>query len=147
MNVEFDGEVFTISENMMQRSMRLATMELKLPASYVARKQAKRSPHQSMALASKQWKRAQLCKSKRTLNPMLYYIPIGTVFGEYTVIGDFIIADPAPGRKSKSVRIPCRCSCGVEKNVLYYELKSGNSRHCQRCARIAGGKAYSNKNK
>lgn len=42
----------------------------------------------------------------------------------------------------KERRIPCRCRCGHEENVLYVALKLGRSTRCSHCARHAKGKPH-----
>ena len=53
----------------------------------------------------------------------------GDVFGEWTVL-----ESPAPGPRDRAL-VPCRCSCGREGSVLFYELqRPGRSMSCMPCA-------------
>ncbi len=56
------------------------------------------------------------------------YIPIGTKFGEWTVIGD------AESNKFNNAQYMCLCSCGFTKPVATCYLKRGSSLRCRPCS-------------
>lgn len=49
----------------------------------------------------------------------------GVTFGEWVVIGQVFI--------DRYAKIPCKCSCGITKDVDAYSLTSGKSRSCKQC--------------
>ena len=51
---------------------------------------------------------------------------IGQVFNDWTVVGERTV------KKQKSYWL-CRCKCGLEKNVMAYDLKNGKSKRCFKC--------------
>lgn len=53
----------------------------------------------------------------------LSVVPVGAVFGDWTVIADSY-------RKNSIKYVPCRCVCGNEKHVNCGNLKSGKSTGC-----------------
>lgn len=59
-------------------------------------------------------------------------IPIGTVFGKLTVIGD-IDVDRGPSKSA------CMCECGNELQVKNNNLLSGGSTQCRQCSVISCG--------
>lgn len=61
----------------------------------------------------------------------------GAVFGKWTVIGQPQVL------AGKWCRIPCRCSCGVERLVSKYGLLDGSSRSCS-CTNADTGRALRN---
>ena len=53
---------------------------------------------------------------------------IGKVIGKWTVL-NFISY-----KKSEGNRYLCRCECGLEKEVIGYNLRSGKSTKCRKCS-------------
>lgn len=53
---------------------------------------------------------------------------IGQTLNEWTIL-DYI------GKKSKNPYMRCKCSCGKEKEVSFYSIKSGRSKSCGHLAR------------
>lgn len=64
------------------------------------------------------------CAKKRTIN-------VNAELGK--VYGDWIILRFAGWRKHERV-YACQCSCGLVKDVLWTNLRKGESRRCLRCA-------------
>lgn len=62
-------------------------------------------------------------------------IPVGSTFGDWTVIGDQY-------RSNKMTFVPCRCVCGAERDLHAGNLRSGKSTGCG-CR--AGGKITARK--
>jgi hypothetical protein len=56
-------------------------------------------------------------------------IPVGTRFGNYTVIGPCNEVRP-----NGAHCFPCRCDCGREKTIIGAHLRSGTTRSCKRCS-------------
>jgi hypothetical protein len=71
-------------------------------------------------------------------------VPIGTKFGEWTVIGD------PQKNATKSTYYPCRCKCGYEQLTAVSKLRCGESKLCLECSRkkrhkkVIVGKKYCN---
>ena len=63
--------------------------------------------------------------------------PVGTRFGELTVLGWGRCLTP---RGSYEYKALCRCTCGSETYVTRYTLKSGRSTRCNVCAKKASSK-------
>ena len=49
----------------------------------------------------------------------------GQVYGEWSVVGD-----PVGQGANQSARVPCQCSCGVERMVMAVKLRAGLSKSC-----------------
>ncbi len=65
---------------------------------------------------------------------MAIELKVGEVYGQLTVIGY--------EGKRKQIRFwICRCTCGVEKGISGYELRSGGTKSCG-CLRIEFGKTH-----
>jgi hypothetical protein len=60
--------------------------------------------------------------------------PVGSVFGEWTVLA------VVSGRSHATVRV--RCSCGTEQECRVVHLVSGKSTRCQPCSFKARQKSY-----
>ncbi len=58
--------------------------------------------------------------------------PLKESYGSWSVIGS-----PTHGTKKKPARVPCRCACGRERDVLVDSLKSGRTERCQSCGRAS----------
>ena len=52
-------------------------------------------------------------------------IKIGDRYGDWTVIGEVFV--------SRYAKVPCRCVCGLEKEVDAYTLSIGKSKKCKSC--------------
>lgn len=53
-------------------------------------------------------------------------IPVGTVFGKWTVIG-------GPFRVTGTTKFFCRCVCGAEKRILMTYFRNGYEPICKEC--------------
>ena len=62
----------------------------------------------------------------------------GQVFGEWTVI------ERATGHPRGKTYWKCRCSCGIERDVQGYSLRTGKSQSCG-CKQIQSGKRFQQK--
>lgn len=58
--------------------------------------------------------------------PRLLQATVGAQFGAWTVT--------APASRASRYKASCRCICGLEKQVVVYDLLSGKSRSCHACS-------------
>ena len=70
---------------------------------------------------------------------------VGDQVGDWTVTGQPTLSKT--GRVVLRSKIPCRCKCGTERQVLLRYLLQGNSSGCQKChAHFAKGRPISSDN-
>jgi hypothetical protein len=53
----------------------------------------------------------------------------GTIFGKWTTLDRFI-------KRGHSLYVMCKCECGLERSVCFYDLLRGHSKRCQSCAAV-----------
>ena len=59
-----------------------------------------------------------------------YQLPIGSEFGSWTVIGPTVLESEG---LRKWPRVPCRCQCGSESKLRFYNLVRSVSQGCNGC--------------
>jgi hypothetical protein len=57
-------------------------------------------------------------------------LPIGSKFGDWTVIGKV----ERPEKKNAESHCVCRCKCGLQKRVSAFRLRKGKAMSCLKCA-------------
>lgn len=62
-------------------------------------------------------------------------IPLGTIYGFWTIIGEPVRVAVGNGN-TKMIMFPCRCECGAIRNVRARYLISGKSRSCGYCVKF-----------